>query len=57
MEEFKNTENVIQETNSQEDNTKILGENISNLLSLLNFVILVIFLYTFLKNTFLIRKG
>ena len=55
------TENIVLnetiENKTTDNNTKSLGENISTLLSLLNFVIIVIFLYNYLKTTFFIRKG
>lgn len=55
------TENIVlnetTENKTTDNNTKSLGENISTLLSLLNFVIIVIFLYNYLKSTFFIRKG
>lgn len=49
--------NEIVENTIADNNTKNLGETISTLLSLLNFVIIVIFLYNYLKTTFHIRKG
>lgn len=47
------TENVLLEDNTVYNVCK----NINTMLCLLNFVIIIIFLYKYLKNTFNIKRG
>ena len=52
---------LLNETNEtvllEDNNVYNVCRNINTMLSLLNFVIIVIFLYKFLKNTFSIKRG